>query len=288
MKAMKMEVKGNTISDVLESSGMNWFAETHEMITGSGIDVPSHKAIVRNDINKSIGVVGNRYCPVQNSDAFAFMDVLVQEHKAVYEHIYQVNGGSRVIVQARMNNDFEVQQGDVVSSYITMINSFDGTTPFKCYFTPIRLWCANQLVLSFKKSVASVSIRHTTNAMEKAETAFRVLGLADNIFESFKITAKKLTQKILDNQVVEKFLADVIGEETSAQKIRQRQEVLSITESGIGNRGNTLWDLYNGVTEWIDHKRGNDINKRMASALVGSGFNVKQKAWNSVSSLLDN
>jgi phage/plasmid-like protein (TIGR03299 family) len=287
MKASKMSVKGNSIEDVLESSGMNWIAEKQELITGGGIDIPSHKAIVRTDINKPVGVVGNRYCPVQNAEAFAFMDVLVQEHKAVYENIYQVNGGSRVIVQAKINKDFEVKKGDVIASYITMINSFDGTTPFKCYFTPVRLWCANQLVVSIKKSVSSISIRHTNNVMERAETAFRVLNFAESIFDSFKLTAKKLTEKILDKQMVEKFLKDVVGEETSAQNTRYRQEILSISENGIGNSGNTLWDLYNGVTEWIDHKRGNDIDKRMASSLVGSGFNIKQKAWESVNNLID-
>ena len=282
MKAKRIDIATTTsIEDVLDVTQMNWMAESQDMITVAGVPVNSHKALVRNDNNAVIGVVGNRYQPVQNNEAFAFMDILVQQNKASYESLYVVGGGSKVIIQAKINNEFEVKEHDVISSYITMINSFDGSTPFKIYFTPIRLWCLNQLVCSFRKAISSITIRHTENRMEKIDLALQVLGKADNYFEYFQQRAKKFTEIMVDKKMVEEFLNSVIGPEKSTRSTNNRSEVLEAFRKGKGNNGETLWDLYNGVTEWVDHNRGNDDEKRMASSLVGSGFNMKTQAWES-------
>jgi hypothetical protein len=86
---------------------------------------------------------------------------------------------------------------------------------------------------------------------------------------------------MVDKKMVEEFLNSVIGPEKSTRSTNNRSEVLEAFRKGKGNNGETLWDLYNGVTEWVDHNRGNDDEKRMASSLVGSGFNMKTQAWES-------
>ena len=47
-------------------------------------DVPNAFATVRTDTNQVLGVVGARYEPVQNRDAFNFFDPLVDRDEAVY------------------------------------------------------------------------------------------------------------------------------------------------------------------------------------------------------------
>ena len=74
------------IEDVLDATNCNWEAEQHPLITGGGVNVSSHKALVKNTEQSILGIVGNNYQPVQNSTAFAFMDSLVQKHEAEYEY----------------------------------------------------------------------------------------------------------------------------------------------------------------------------------------------------------
>lgn len=270
----------STIDDVLEHGEMNWEAQQHTLITNGGVDVPTHKALVRSDNNHVLGVVGSKYEPIQNSTAFAFMDALVQSHKAKYEYLYSLENGARTIVQAHIDDNFEVRHGDRIASYITMMNSFDGSTPFKVFFTPIRLFCTNQLGASWRNKKESISVRHTATAQERAEQAFEVLCKAQEYFERFKEHSKILAQKIMDKEMVETFLKDVMGESESTRKKNQIEEVTKLANEGKGNNGKTLWDWYNGVTEYVDHNRIKNDEKRLTSAMVGSGATLKDKAWN--------
>jgi phage/plasmid-like protein (TIGR03299 family) len=280
--------KGMTIESLLEESGMNWFAEEQELITAGGIHVPKNKALVRSDNNHVLGVVGNRYEPVQNSTAFAFLDTLTKDEQATYQYFYNIDGGSKVIVQAKIDNgDFDVRRGDAIESYITMINSFNGTTPFKVFFTPIRLFCTNQLNAALKNATSNIVIRHTKTAEAKAEEAFAVLGKAKHYFDEFKKTAQALAQKTYDSKMVDMFLNEVMGEAESTRMTNQHEAVVDLAENGKGNNGESIWDLYNGYTEYVDHYASKDESKRLASAMVGVGFNKKAKAWDTAVSMLD-
>jgi len=286
MMASKLKVSNaKSIEEVLESTGMNWDAESHPLVTGGGLDVPNFKAMVRSDNSHVLGVVGSKYQPVQNSLAFGFMDTLVQKHDAEYENVYSLKGGAYVIVQARIHHDFEARRGDRIASYITMLNSFDGTTSFKVYFTPIRLFCTNQLGASWRKKAQSITVRHSVNAKENAEEGFRVLCSAQEYFEQFQEKARVLAQKAVDQKMVDKFLKEVLGEAESTQKKNQHEKVTELFQHGKGNKGETMWDLYNGVTEYVDHHGTKDDDKRLASALMGHGLNLKDKAWNAALAL---
>ena len=91
-----------TIEDVLEKSNNMWIGEEEPLVTGSGIDVINHKAIVRSDNRFVLGVVGSNYQPVQNSDGFSFYDILVKQKKASYQSIYTIDGGSRIIIKSKL------------------------------------------------------------------------------------------------------------------------------------------------------------------------------------------
>lgn len=279
--------KASTIEEVLETSDMNWIAEQNGLITETGVSVPSHKALTRSDNKSVLGVVGKGYEPVQNSDAFAFMDTLVDMHKAQYEYLYSIAGGSKVLVQAKVDETFEVRQGDAVQTYITMINSFNGTTPYKVFFTPRRLFCDNQLRAAIREATESISIRHTKNIMINAEEALKLLCQASEYFDIFKQKARALAQKSVDKRLVDAFMNDVMGEAESTRKKRQIEAVTDLFENGKGNNGSSLWDLYNGVTEWVDHHGIKNPEKRLSSALVGAGSGKKAKAWNVAMELLD-
>src|ERR1051326_1240365 len=47
--------------------------------------VPNTFATVRTDTSEILGVVGSRYEPIQNKDAFSFFDALVGSDEAIYE-----------------------------------------------------------------------------------------------------------------------------------------------------------------------------------------------------------
>jgi hypothetical protein len=55
---------------------------------------------------------------------------------------------------------------------------------------------------------------------------------------------------------------------------------------GVGNIGDTAWDLYNGVTEHVDLRNSTaEEDKRINSALFGSGATLKSKAFDAALAL---
>jgi len=62
------------------------------------------------------------------------------------------------------------------------------------------------------------------------------------------------------------------------QSTRAYPQIIANFEKGRGNKGQTLWDAYNGVTEWLDHQRGNSNSKRLESTWFGNSAKTRELA----------
>ncbi len=269
----------------LESTNLAWDAEQTEIMSTDGHMIPSHKLIRRADTKAPLGVVGSKYGIVQNSSAFSLIEAVVDQSKGKFESGGFTGKGSRVVLQAKIGKEFKVDGDGNHGCYLTCINSFDGSSAMKAYFTTIRLSCMNQINASLDGAVNMVSVRHTANAEAKLDEAIRILSIGSDFFTIYKAAAEKLVQTMVDKAMVETFLNKVVGEvktidkKTGEEKIstriqNQRDHVLELFKNGIGNRGKTAYDLVNGVTEWVDHHKKGNIN----SMLFGKGSTIKQSA----------
>jgi hypothetical protein len=68
----------------LKFAGLNFMVEKRELFTlhkntnSSELKIPEYFATIRTDTQNILGVVGKQYEVVQNADAFAFFDAIVQ------------------------------------------------------------------------------------------------------------------------------------------------------------------------------------------------------------------
>ena len=277
-----------TAATVLNAMQSEWLANVCrlEAITPDGkrIQIPRNKAILRNDLNDSdavLGVVGLVYTPIQNPEAFAFFDIITQQYNGTYETGFMVDTGRQIAIIAKVGDDYEVRPGDVISDHITLINSFDGSSPFKAYFTPIRklsgAYCRANI-----GAVNSIAIRHTKTAPNRMKDAMQVLNVSKGFFNTFKEEATQLAQKTITRSIIDDFLLNVFGEAKTKPNREKLESVVNLILNGKGNTGKTLWDAYNGVIEWTDCFRyagktgGNAMNA--ASAIITS-VGLKEKAF---------
>lgn len=283
-----MLVKLNGIKsaeEALERSGLAWDVEQVPLVTGNGLDVSSHRAIIRSDIQKVIGVVGKDYAIIQNTSAFAFFDVIAERHGASYEFAGVIKEGRKLFLQAKLGKSFDAVPGDKVDCYVTMVTSHDGSSSLRAFLTPIRLFCQNQLIRAIKNATTNVVLKHTSNVNERLQDALRVFKVSTDGFAIFQEKAKYLARKLVDKRMVEKFLKEIIEETGSTRSENQKTAIRNLFENGRGNTGKTAWHLYNAATEFVDHMRTNDPEKALESSMFGSGSLLKERAWNSAVSL---
>jgi phage/plasmid-like protein (TIGR03299 family) len=272
--------------EALEKAGLAWSVEPVELVTGAGRNVSTHKAICRGDTGQILGVVGEGYVPVQNTTAFAFADVIASRYGATYEFAGIVKNGRRVFLQAKLNESFEARRGDRIDSYITMVTSHDGSSSMRCFLTPIRLFCENQLTRAIRGATTNIALRHTASIEARIQSAFQVFSMSAHAFTLFREKSKYLARKVADKQMVQRFLDEVIGKADDSVRIaNQRQKVTQLFQNGRGNFGQSAFELYNAAVEWVDHERGSDAEKRMDSAMFGSGALIKEQAFRSALAL---
>ena len=268
-----------TAGEALKAAHLDWAAEPVGLVTTNGLDVPDHKAIVHSTSKKILGIVGTRYEVLQNTAALGICDVFAQQYQATYETAGCLREGRKVFLQLKVGGADEVRKGDLISRYLTVLNSHDGSSSVRIFATPIRIICTNTLNMALRNIEYGVSVRHTESMDDRLREAFKAFNLTQAHFVKFKEMAQFLARKQCDRKMVETFLNDLMPDTGSTRNDNQRKRVIELFEGGKGNGQGSAWDLMNGATEYADHFRTSDPEKRLESAMFGSGAQLKQRAF---------
>jgi len=274
----------NDLSDLLDKHDLNFQAEERELMTNDLINIPNHKAIIRGDTKQVLGIHQNTYKIIQHSEAFSFMDTLIQDKKAEYSKVIDKENGKRISIFAKFSDlEFNVKAGDTISPYLLCTNSHDGSSGFSMSIFMNRQVCTNGMVwYGLNKKVY---VKHTKNAKIRMNLALEVLGMAEIQIKNYQDKCQFLAQKRIDKKMVNSFLdnligntSDEIGKDTRKKGIKE--DIENLISFGEGNNGSNAFDLVNAVTEYNTHHRGKDSDKRNESLLFGSSDKLNQRAFN--------
>lgn len=283
-----------TSEEAIVKAGLDWTVDKKDLIAGTvGTNdlyhVESHKAIARVDTGSILGVVGKSYVPIQNQEAFKFMDSLVPEGLMKYHTAGSLRDGKRVWLLAKVDS-YEVVPGDQVDEYIFLWNSHDGTTALKCMPTTVRVVCANTAKAALDEgSAKGISIRHTKNAITNLQEAKEILNTNVKILGKFREFANHSKNVQMNEDKLNKFLMMVVPDPkqgaigTKAKNTRIKMKELFETGRGNDLPGvqGTGWAAFNAVTEFANFHRssnGNRQDRRFESTLFGSSASLIKKA----------
>ena len=278
-----------TTSEFVKESGLDWEVGLKDLFTEDGVGVPA-RATYRKTDGSILGVVGPRYTPLQNQDAFDWFQPFIDAGECSLHTAGSLHAGQKVWVLAQLNRDnSEIVPGDDVSKFILLSNSHDGTTAIRVGYTPIRVVCVNTLAMAHSKSSGSqlIRVRHTRSSQRNLDA---VRDIMDNINMQFEVTAeqfrflasKSFNQKDVRNYV--KIMLDIKETDDKDIKTRSRNimdEVLALVEgpkqSATNVRG-TWWAAYNGFNEYLNYSRGRTEDNRLDSLWFGPSANDNTKA----------
>ncbi|WP_149112411.1 DUF932 domain-containing protein [Limnoglobus roseus] len=269
-------------------AGLDWDVELVPLVTADTQATVTHKAVRRSTDNKVLGVVGPRYAPLQNKDAFGWFQPFLDTKEASLHTAGSLVGGSRVWVLARLTRDpLVIAEGDEVEKFLLLSHGHDGSLAVRCGFTPVRVVCQNTLSMAHAADASKlIRIKHTRDVLQNLANVRAVMNLANSQFEATAEQYRLLARKSINQSDLRTYVRRVFkledDQDASTRMKNIVEEIVRLAETGRGNdlpsiRG-TYWSAYNGVSEWLTHERGRSADTRMNSLWFGDGASTNKHA----------
>lgn len=254
------------IEEAMSISGLNWEVNQTELIYKG--QNTGYMLNVRDVDEKVLGVVGGRYKPVQNIDAFSFMDELVSEG-LTFEMAGGTPNGKRIYLLAKMPERSVL--GDSMEPYMCISNSHDGFGSLKVFMTPIRIACNNMINLALSNSNKMWSLRHTNSISGKLKEAQITMFNNNNYMDELEMEAEEMAAIKLSPAKFE-LLTNTLIPITSEMGIRKETTQLELRETlkqawnmdDLGNIKGTGWGFINAVSDMVTHRQSTRSNPENA------------------------
>lgn len=260
----------------LQLAGLDWKVSLYpiEVTTEDGTEIttqpenpdetPQFRAVVRMSDHKIMGVVGNHYAPMQNVEAFDFMDDLARTKEAKWHTAGSLEGGKKVWGLARVPREVKIagQDDETIEPYIFFATSHDGSIPITFAFTPVRIVCANTLTLALDSAVRTYKVRHTEGFQAKVSEARAALKLTHKYLDELEEVGNSWIRLPFSDKQFQVTLDEIIGlpelakSETSKHHTEQERDMLGEiwkNSPNIQNITGTAWGAINAWAEFVDH-----------------------------------
>jgi len=277
-----------SIGEAIDAAGLDWEVGLKDLQTVDGVPV-SHRATYRKTDGSILGVVGPRYTPLQNRDAFDWFQPFLDAGECNLHTAGSLHSGQKVWVLAQLNRDnSEIVKGDEVCKFILLSNSHDGSTAIRVGYTPIRVVCVNTLSYAHKHTNSQlIRIRHTRSSQKNLE---QVRDIMDNINVGFEATADQyrfLASKTFNQKDIEKYVKIVLNIKGADEDIKTRtrnimDDILTRIEGpkqSAANVRGTYWAAYMGFNEYLNYAKGRTVDNRLDSLWFGQNANENNKAF---------
>ncbi len=285
------------VEDVLDRADLNFEVALQELssqvVTPDGVTQVNYveSGVVRMDNLRPIGVVGERYTPIQNRDAFSPLHFLQSEGFIdKYEQAGMLGHGQRCFVIARLNKD--VSLIDEHHGRIMFSTSHDGSGAFQVRALAERVWCSNQIPNLDRISQRVLSIRHTSSADYRLRMVKQaVLHEMDWLDEYTQWYDKMLNTEVdrartsaYVNQIAPRRDPKMVAERERLNDERRQDKILARINGQYNvNIAGTVAALFQGAVEYSDYDaRGRNADR----ILTGRDIKFKKRAWESAKALV--
>ena len=270
-----------TSEDAIVAAGLDWTVEKKPVFDASGNEIKNYFANTRDSDGSILGVVSGRYEIVQNKEAFAFTDSLVDEG-LTYESAGSLRDGRTIFLLGNMPKTTIL--GDEIENFVCFTNTFDGSGAIQVCLTPTRVVCANTLNFALKTAKRKWSTRHIGDMQSKLYEAQVTLGLINQYTEALNQDAERLASLKMSDGEIEQMLDMMYPiKEDSSNVTKLRVQRLKdnffycLQQDDIKKFRGTKYAVMMAATDFADHsdpirKTENYKANRWLSVMQGHPF----------------
>lgn len=291
-----------TAAEAIKAAQLDWEVEqvpVYHQIDGELEALDDQYLVRRKDNNRPLSVMSNKYQLIQNAETFAFADEIIGSGQAVWDTAGSIRGGRVVFMQVELPGHLFLKSNpdDKTVKKVLFFNSHDGSKALTGMITPVRVVCQNTLNAALADHSNQFKVYHRKNFQSKKSEAAKILELASAYYDDLQTVMDSLADQQVTKTYVDGFVNTLFPsskEEVATRTENRRQQIVDLFSNGRGNNGENKWDLYNAVTEYVDHhsvgrltgtrqSRSDEFvnvesEARFERALLGSGAGLKQRA----------
>lgn len=283
-----------TAEEALRLSNLDWtvlqlplFAKREDTVGGENLATylgcEGFVANVRDFDHKTLGVVTERYKPLQNREAFAFLDELVGGG-ARFETAMSLNGGKRVNMSVRLAQE-TVIAGDTIAQYVTVVNGHDGKTGVLVFPTPVRVVCANTENLAISGAPRMWKAKHMGDVHSKVAEARRTVEMMEVYMTALQGKAEEMLKVSFSMDDWAKMCDTLVPEPESNKDFivkradEKRGDLFNrIFAEDIENFRWTGWGAVQAVSDHVTHERLGRVSDEVRFERILEGHPMLDKA----------
>jgi len=196
-----------------------------------------------------------------------------------------IHGGLKFIASAKVGDNvmkIKRQNGskDTILMNLIFATGHDGTMSGTAYDSGVRPICQNTFLASLmQKGDINLKVRHTKNASIAIENLPAVL----NAILTSRVELKEVLEyldscKVDNNEALAMaagyFLLDAKEKTLTTRSLNAATEIVALFSRGAGNNGETLYDLWNGATEYWTSGEGTGRNADQTTKRYKAAFGM--------------
>lgn len=282
-----------SVKDMLKAAKLDWRVEKqpiYQIPNGREMDaraIDGFYALTRDRDNAVMDIVGSKYVPVQNDEAFSFFNEFVQAGGAKMETAGSLRGGKYVWGLANLNSSFKMKGNDEVKGYLLVGCPHEQGKSLLIKFTSVRVVCNNTLTLALSTKGNEWRMSHRTTFGEvKINQAKEALGIARDQLGEFERNARAIQKIKLSTADAIRILANVFAPDAEVAPMvadfdkngtPRLQSIMAAYTKAPGAQEGNGWGLLNAVTYYADHMASRTADKRLSNAWLGRTAGQKEK-----------
>lgn len=263
---------------------------------GSPLVVPDRYAVVRDDSGAPLPgcIVGSSFTLLQQAQALAPFDALVERGILAYDAAGQTRGGARIWVKATIPSldarpVGRASVGDTISAFVMLGYGHGDGKGVSVTAVTERLICDNG---ACARKLSAKTIRHHAGvAADMAQAVFDVDSVAAQLAKDAERWSALTECYVADDESILNYLSAVWCEEPSEVASGRKIERIGALFGGPGRGGKigdaiganmptargTMWGLFQALSQHYTHEHGRSAETRTEARVWGETAKVLQR-----------